>query len=256
MESAIYFGRQDTNRAEATLREAMEKYPKELSFYESLNELYRASGQWDKALDLLNREIAMMPTNAVLRMQRADVAFNAGETNIVAGDLDTVLKIDPANLDAIMFQAFLALQQKDYAKALKLADGVLERNEKNVQALTYKGIIYMEQKQDEKAIEAFNKALKIEPNSISAIRNRAIVNLRAGHLDAAKEDYDKLFTAYPKSYQVYYGLGEIAAKKKDTEEAIKNYDLYLKYAPTNSTGEIADERKEVETKLTELRGKK
>lgn len=256
MEAAIHFGRQDTNKAEATLRSAMEKYPKELSFYDSLNELYRASGQWNKALELLNREVSIMQTNTSLRMQRADVALNSGDTNTAIADLEAILKVEPLNVDAAMFQAFIALQQKDYAKALKLVNGLIERDEKNAQALTYKGIIHMENKEDEKAIEAFSKALKVEPNNVIAVRNRAIVNLRAGHLGEAKDDYEKLLAAYPKSHQIYWGLGEIAFKKKDNDEAIKNYELYVKYAPTNAVGEAAEELKTVEARLKELKGGK
>jgi tetratricopeptide (TPR) repeat protein len=255
MEAAIHFGRQDTNRAEQTLRAAMEKYPRAFSFYDSLNELYRASGQWNKALELMNREVSMMPTNVSLRMQRADVALAAGDTNTAIADLNEVLRIDPNNVDASLFQAFVVIQQKDHAKALKIVDGLLERNEKNVQALTYKGAILMEMNQDEKAIEAFNKALKLDPNNGAAIQNRAILNLRAGHLDAAKEDYERLSSASPKSHQFLYGLAEIAYKKKDNDEAIRNYELYLKYAPTNVVGDAAAERKTVETRLKELKSK-
>jgi tetratricopeptide (TPR) repeat protein len=164
--------------------------------------------------------------------------------------------MDPGNVDAAMFQVFIAIQQKDYTKALKIVDGIIERDPKNVQALTYKGTILMEMKDDEKAIEAFNKALKIEPNNGTAIQNRAIANLRAGHLNAAQDDYEKLVAAYPKSYPLYYGLGEIAAKKKNSDEAIKNYELYLKYGPTNVIGEAAEERKSVEARLKELKGNK
>jgi len=221
-----------------------------------LNELYRASGQLNKALELVTREVSMMPTNVALRLQRADLAFNTGDTNTAASDLEEARKIDPTNLDAALFQTFIAIQQKDYPKALKMVDAILQRNENNVQALTYKGTILMEMKDDEKAVAVFNKAVKIEPNNMAAIQNRAIVNLRAGHLNSAREDYETLFAAYPKSYQVHYGLAEIASKKKENEEAIKNYELYLKYAPTNTVGEIAEERKTVERRLKELKANK
>jgi hypothetical protein len=62
--------------------------------------------------------------------------------------------------------------------------------------------------------------------------------------------------AYPKSHQLYYGLAEIASKKKNSDEAIKNYELYLKYGPTNVIGEAAEERKMVETRVKELKGNK
>src|SRR5207253_8392809 len=99
MEAAIYFGRHETNQAEATLRAAMEKYPKGYTFMDSLGEMYRASGQWDKALELMSKQIALMPTNVALRMQRADTALNAGDTNTALADLDAVLKVEPGNVD-------------------------------------------------------------------------------------------------------------------------------------------------------------
>jgi tetratricopeptide (TPR) repeat protein len=184
------------------------------------------------------------------------LAFNVGNTNTALKDLEEVLKLDPSNSDATMFLAFIAIQQKDFAKASRLVDGILEKSPNNAQALSYRGIIYMEVKVDEKSIEAFTKSLKVEPNNVATIRNRAIVNLRAGHLKAAKEDYETLQKYYPRWHVVYYGLGEIAAKNKDNDEALANYESYLKYAPTNAVGEAAEERKTVEARLKELRGNK
>ena len=207
-------------------------------------------------MDMVSRQISLMPTNTMLRMTRADLAFNAGNTNAAVADLEAILKVDPNHLDALLFQAFIAINQKDLTKATTLVDQALERNDKQPQALTYKGIIHMEKKEDEKAIEAFTRALDADPGNLVTIRNRAIVNLRAGKLNDAKEDYEKLQRAYPKSHQVYYGLGAVAAKKNDTDEALKNYELYLKYSPTNALGEAAEERKTVEAKLKEMQSKK
>jgi hypothetical protein len=50
-----------------------------------------------------------------------------------------------------------------------------------------------------------------------------------------------------------YGLAEIAYAQKDFVAATHYYELYLKYAPTNSQGELQDERKRVEQRLNELK---
>jgi tetratricopeptide (TPR) repeat protein len=255
MEAAIHFGRSETNRAEATLRAAMEKYPKEGAFYDSLSELYRASGQAEKALELASRQVSLMPTNLPLRIYRADLALNLGDTNTVLADLEQVLKIDPTHVDALLFRAFVAIQQKDYTNAMTTINAVLDRNDRNAAALNYKGIVHMELKEDEKAIQALTKALEVEPNNAATVRNRAIVNLRAGKLNDAKEDYEMLQKAFPTSHNVYWGLGEVALKKNNKDEALKSYELYLKYAPTNAVGEAAEERRAVEAKVKELQKK-
>ena len=256
MEAAVYFGRQETNRAEATLLKAVDENPNELIFYESLSEMYRASGQVDKALGIMDREIALMPTNVVMRLRKVDVAISAGRTNLADSELKEVERIQPSNSEARSYRAFLFLQEKDFKKALATVDLVLQDNDKNSQALTYKGIIQMEMKEDEKAIESFTKALKADGGNIAALRNRAIVNLRANHLADAKRDYDILLANLPKSHAIYYGLGEIAYRKKDRAEAIKNFESYLSTAPTNGTPELEEERKKVQAQLNEMKAGK
>ena len=54
---------------------------------------------------------------------------------------------------------------------------------------------------------------------------------------------------YPESYQIYFGLAEIALRSKDTNAAIQNYEAYLTNAVPN-----APETKTVETRLKELKG--
>ena len=52
------------------------------------------------------------------------------------------------------------------------------------------------------------------------------------------------------SYRIAYGLGEIAWRKHETNEAIRNYELYLAKANTNT-----DEAKMTVQRLRELKGK-
>lgn len=252
MEAAVYYGRRDTNRAVGLLKQAIAENPDAIMFYESLNELYLASQQFDKALELQGQMTKRAPTNIALRLRRADLALNIGDTNVAASELAEVDKIHPNMAESKLYRAFMAIQSKDLKAALKLVDEILDADEKNAQALSYKGVIHMELKEDEQAIEAFTKAFEANPNNASALLNRAIVQLRAGKLKEAKEDYEKLRSGMPRAHVVYYGLGDIAYQRKEKEEALKNYELYLKYAPRE--GVPADERKRVEDRVKELKG--
>lgn len=259
MEAAIFFAKQDTNRAETALLEAVKKYPSEITFYNSLNEMYRASGQWKKAEEMVSQIVTQYPTNVSLRLQRVELALNAGDTNTAASDLKELEKLEPNNIDASLFRVFMALQDKDYKRGAAEVDKILQVNEKMPQALVYKGIIHMEQKEDQPAIEAFTKALKADPDNVVAMRNRAIANLHAGKLNDAKKDYETLLYSLPPSHAFYYGLGEIAYKKGQKEEAIRNFELYLKFAPKpdpKNPPELEEERKTVEGRLKELKGSK
>ena len=50
------------------------------------------------------------------------------------------------------------------------------------------------------------------------------------------------------AFQIAYGLGEIAWRQHDTNEAVRNYQIYLANAGTNS-----DEAKTVLERLRELK---
>ena len=54
--------------------------------------------------------------------------------------------------------------------------------------------------------------------------------------------------SFTNSFQVAYGLGEIAWRKHDTNEAIKNYELFLANVNTN-----AAEAKIILERLRELK---
>ena len=69
----------------------------------------------------------------------------------------------------------------------------------------------------------------------SALLDRAIAYLRSGQLEAAQHDYESLQKSFPTSWQVYYGLGEIAYQKKDTNAAVRSYQLYLTNSPPGNT---------------------
>ena len=60
------------------------------------------------------------------------------------------------------------------------------------------------------------------------------IALRSEQLDAAQADSEALQKAYPKAFQVYYHLGEMAYRRKDTNAALRNYELYLTNAPPNT----------------------
>jgi tetratricopeptide (TPR) repeat protein len=88
----------------------------------------------------------------------------------------------------------------------------------------------------------------MDTNNYSALLNRAIAYLRANKLEAAQGDYDVLQKAFPTAHQIYYGLAEVAWRKKDTNAAIRNYQLYLANAQTNTA-----EAKDVSARLKELK---
>jgi tetratricopeptide (TPR) repeat protein len=135
-----------------------------------------------------------------------------------------------------------------YSNALITVERQLATAPTNMNALINKGYVCMQVGAYDQAISPLTKVLTMDTNNNSALLNRAIAYLRGDKLEAAQRDYEVLQKAFPTAFQIYYGLGEIAWRKKDTNAAIQNYQLYLANARTNTT-----EAKLVIARLNELR---
>jgi tetratricopeptide (TPR) repeat protein len=99
------------------------------------------------------------------------------------------------------------------------------------------------------ATAAFTRVLAIQTNNTDARFNRALGYLDNDKLDAARADYRQLQQTLTNSFPVAYGLGEIAWRKHETNEAIRNYRIYLANANTNTA-----EATNVILRLRELEG--
>ena len=135
-----------------------------------------------------------------------------------------------------------------FSNALITIDQQLALAPTNVNTLVNKGYACIQVGAFEQAIAPLTQALTLETTNYSAMLNRAIAYLRADKLDAAQHDYEVLQKAFPAAFPISYGLAEIAWHRKDTNAAIRNYELYLANAPTNTT-----EAKLVSERLKELK---
>jgi tetratricopeptide (TPR) repeat protein len=161
---------------------------------------------------------------------------------------DRVETLAPNETDAWAWMAQILVISQNYPKALALTENALKRSPTNSAALFLKSVSLMQSQDFAGALVPLNKLLTIETNNYSALLNRAIANLQLNHLQAAKTDYETIREAAPKAFQVYYGLGEIAYRQRDTNEAIANYQIYLTNAPsaTAEFGMISERVKELQ----------
>ncbi len=124
-----------------------------------------------------------------------------------------------------------------YSNALTATREQLNIAPANTSALVNQGLAFLRLGAYDRAIPALTRVLTLETNTLNsnmALLNRAISYSRSEKLDAAQADYETLQKAYPNAFQVYYGLGEIAYRRNDTNAALRNYELYLTNAPPNT----------------------
>ena len=154
----------------------------------------------------------------------------------------------PGDAELLATATQVYLKYGCYTNALSIIEQELVISATNVNALVNKGFACIQVGAFEQAIPALTRVLAVDTNNHSALLNRAIACLRANRLEnrrATTSSCKRLSRLLPRSA---YGLGEIAWRRKDTNAAVRNYQLYLANAQTNTV-----EAKAVLARLKELK---
>lgn len=255
LEAAAHFAKSNYPSAERVLLEAERLYPDELGVLDGLVMLYGQTQQYTNALNAIDKILKVAPDNVQASINQATIHFNNQKYDQAVASLDRVLRRDSKNLQALLYKVFVYIESKNYKEAETEIERILNIDPENQQGLLYKAVVKIETKNYDAAIEPLDKLLDQNPPAsmqVDGLRNRAIANLHRGKLGEAKADYERLQRLVPRYYVAYYGLGEIAYQQKQTADAIRYYDLYLRHSPTNYAA-MQDERKVIEDRLRQLK---
>ena len=148
--------------------------------------------------------------------------------------LDTEIARNPTNNALLVTATQFFVAKGLYTNALKVINSRLRDLPDDPDWLFSKSYVYLQLKDYDKAIPVLSQVLSQQADNHTALFNRAIAYLSAGKLDDALADYEKLNRTFTNSFRIDYGLGEIAWRKHETNNAIKYYKLYLANANTNT----------------------
>jgi tetratricopeptide (TPR) repeat protein len=219
-----------------------------------LAEIYLFYRLPDRALEVLREpmeqpgKFSIGETNATaLNIVIASAYFQ--KTNFTRGSqlLELEISHHPTNDDLLATAAQIYQLSGLFTNALAVIDHKLESTPDDPNWLYKRAYIFMQLKNYDDAVTAWNRVLLMGTNNNSARFNRAVASLYDDKLDAARADFLQLQQTFTNSFQVAYGLSEIAWRRHETNEAVRNYGIYLANANTNTA-----EAKAVAERLREL----
>ena len=245
------------HQAIAAFTRVRELIPNNLPTLLSLGELYVFCHRPELALAALEEPLAhpehfgLNDTNSIEINMVASAAY-IQQTNLAHGirllEREIAHHPDDETLLGVATQVYLT--QGLFTNALQVINLRLATVPNDASWLFSQGYAFMRLNQYPQAIASLTRVIELQTNSYDALFNRAVAYLNSDQLEPARIDYQHLQQAYPKSYQVAYGLGEIAWRQKATNDAIRNYGVYLDNAPTNTA-----EFQVIHQRLADLRGK-
>jgi tetratricopeptide (TPR) repeat protein len=202
---------------------------------------YLASRLPDRALDALQEPLAqpekfsLTATNSTQLNILAAAAYFQKDNNACGIKLvETEIARQPTNDVLLVTAVQVYLRRGLFSNAMTIIDRKLQAAPDDPTWLFGKGYASIQMKDYPDAITALTRLLSIQTTNNDALFNRAVAYLQSDQLDAARADYEKLGQTYTNSFQIAYGLGEIAWRKHETNEAIKNFEAYLATANTNT----------------------
>lgn len=221
-----------------------------------LADMYTRGNKPDEALKVVNEVyanpglISHTTNRAELLMVEATAYFATTNYAAAAQVATRALERWPQDsaLKAAVLQVFF--KSGNYDRALPVLNELLAEDPLNPGILVNKGFVNIQLGQFREAIAPLTRALNIATNNHEMMDqarfNRAVANLRAGELEAAKTDYEALQQFYTNSFQVHFGLAEIAYQHKDKSAAISHYEQYLANSPTDSPEVLAKARERLQ----------
>jgi len=221
-----------------------------------LGRIYVISRLPDRALEALREPLeqpekfSLAKTNATeLSVLAAAAYFQKDDSAQGTRLLETEIALHPDDTNLLNATVKTYLSHGLFTNALVIIDRQLKLAPNDPAWLFNRGYVSLQTKDYDDAIDAFTRVLATLTNNPSVLFNRALACLDSGKLDAARADYKMLQQSLTNSFQVAYGLGEIAWRQHDTNEAIRNYKLYLANANTNT-----EEATIIMQRLRELKG--
>ena len=194
-------------------------------------------------------------TNAVQLLSiEASARLGKGDLNGAETAVDSALRKAPQDTELLATATKVYMDFGLYTNALRVVERELEIRPDDPGALFYKGNACLQLNRYSEAIAPLTRVVNLETNNFSKAHYlaqfmRAKAYLGQNQLEDAKRDYLTLSKALPKEFPVYFDLGEIAYREKDTNAAIQYYQLYKANAPTN----FVDDLKLADSRLAELK---
>ncbi len=174
--------------------------------------------------------------------------FQKNDTDRAAAVLEKEIQRHPDNQTLLAGSAQAFMLHGLYNNALVIINHELSQNPNDSKWIFAKGLVELQATNYSIAIASLTRVLELQTNNSTALFNRALAYLDSGNLNAARADYSQLQSTYTNSVPVAFGLGEIAWRQHDSGEAIRNYEIYLANANTNTA-----EATNVITRLRELK---
>ena len=169
---------------------------------------------------------------------KATALRNLARTNEAAAYIESFVSQYSRQSEVLSVAADLYQWNKQFDKELGLLNELLAREPGRADFLSRKGAAELQLSRFDAAIGTLSAALTLAPKNENTRLCRAVAYLGADKLDAAGADYHELLATSSNPRNALFGLGTIAWRKQDTNQAIHYYRQYLSNGVTQARQDL------------------
>lgn len=170
--------------------------PENENCYYTQAQAYQKQGDVINTIATLTQAIGKNDKFTEAYLMRSKVLLELRQINEAKADIDTLLKQDPENEEALLIAGNIEIQKGNEENAIRLYNQVIELNPFNEQAYIQTALLFINKQDWEKALEQVNEALE-NTETAALYQLRGKIKLETGDKNGSIEDVKKAMELNP-----------------------------------------------------------
>ena len=217
--------------AERRYSEILKAFPNQPDALHFLGVLESQHGRHGRALELIDRSLALNPCNAAAQYNRGNTLRDMGRLADALQGYDSTLALNAKHAGALINRAAVLRKLERSSEALDDYDRVLALSPNEANAHCGRGAALTQLNRFDAAILAFDRAIALSQQNAEFLIGRGHALCRAGRHGDALLDFERAIAIDPKIADAFAGRAIVLMELRRFAAAAESYDLALALNP-------------------------
>jgi tetratricopeptide (TPR) repeat protein len=198
-----------------------------------LTDVYRAQGEFDKALSRLTLELGKSPNTAAIHYLLAETALRAKKYDLALDQYKQLQVLTPRSAQLQMRLGVVYQLKGDFSKAIASFQAAKEMAPGDSLITGALADAFRISGRNAEAVQSYRRVLVLDPENANAMNNLAYTLLDTGGSDEAQSLVEKALQKSPSSPNFADTLGMVYLKKNLEDSAVKVFSGLTQRFPDN-----------------------
>lgn len=188
-------------------------------------------GNWEEALENMNKAIELDAYNSSYYYQRGNLKFNLEDLQGALADINKALELNPNIAKYYMARGAVKAMYNNFMGAFEDINKAIELDENNSSYYISRASIKIVLRSYNSALSDYNKAIKLNPENASYYVLRAGFKYHFGDYEGTLKDYNNAIRLDPENPEYYILRAPIRQGFGDIDGCLADYDKAIELDP-------------------------